>query len=105
MRTTLISGLTATIIGLGMFASAGSAYAAGCLQPDQTNYSLADDSDLSDAAFAADAKGFQCPTGQVSSYSATPNQPADANFFAAERRDPATVTAPDREVEWDSLVD
>jgi hypothetical protein len=62
MNTYLKSSLAAAAIGLGIFASAGSAYAAGCLTPDQTNTSLAEHDDTADfdAVAAANAKGFRC---------------------------------------------
>jgi hypothetical protein len=63
MNTFLKSGFVAAVVGLGIFASAGSAFAAGCLTPDQTAYSVIDQSDkVGEAAAAADAKGFRCDT-------------------------------------------
>lgn len=63
MNTYLKSGFAAAVVGLGIFASAGSAYAAGCLTPDQTAYSLTDQSDkIADAVAEANAKGFRCDT-------------------------------------------
>ena len=63
MNTFLKSGFVAAVVGLGIFASAGSAFAAGCLTPDQTAQSLIDSSDSDyDAAAAANAKGFRCDT-------------------------------------------
>ena len=61
MNTFLKSGFVAAVVGLGVFASAGSAFAAGCLTPDQTSISVAEDSDnIQDAATVADSKGFRC---------------------------------------------
>ncbi|WP_375451961.1 hypothetical protein [uncultured Devosia sp.] len=61
MNTYLKSVSVATVVGLGIFASAGSAFAAGCLTPDQSFYSIADDSDLAkDGSTAANTKGFSC---------------------------------------------
>jgi hypothetical protein len=61
MNTFFKSGLVAAVVGLGVFASAGSAYAAGCLAPDQANISLNENSSKAqDAATYADAKGFRC---------------------------------------------
>ncbi|MDB5527800.1 MAG: hypothetical protein JWR51_903 [Devosia sp.] len=61
MNTYLKSGFAAAVVGLGIFASAGSAFAAGCLTPDQTAQSLIDSSDADyDAAAAANVKGFRC---------------------------------------------
>lgn len=63
MNTYFKSTLAAAVVGLGVFASAGSAFAAGCLTPDQTAYSLTNQSDkVGDAAAAANAKGFRCDT-------------------------------------------
>lgn len=63
MNTYLKSGFAAAVVGLGIFASAGSAYAAGCLAPDQGVYSLTDDSTAaSDGQVNADVKGFRCDT-------------------------------------------
>ena len=61
MNTYLKSGFAAAVVGLGIFASAGSAYAAGCLTPDQTAQSLIESNDSDyDAVAAANAKGFRC---------------------------------------------
>ena len=98
MRITLLSGLTATVLGLGMLASAGSAYAAGCLQPGQTQYALSDDSDAAvDRTMAADAKGFSCNTGDLAvatqlSTSATP-----------QHRAAASVAPKSEKIEFESL--
>lgn len=63
MNIYLKSGFAAAVVGLGIFASAGSAFAAGCLTPDQTAYSLTNQSDkVADAAADANAKGFRCDT-------------------------------------------
>ncbi|MDB5536040.1 MAG: hypothetical protein JWQ65_915 [Devosia sp.] len=61
MNTYLKSSFAAAVVGLGLFASAGSAFAAGCLTPDQTAQSLMshDDADF-DATAAANVKGFRC---------------------------------------------
>ena len=61
MNMYLKSGFAAAVVGLGIFASAGSAYAAGCLTPDQTAQSLIESNDSDyDAVAAANAKGFRC---------------------------------------------
>ena len=65
MNKKIVTGLSAVIVGLGVFASAGSAYAAGCLQPNQTGYALTEDTDASDDAYALNAKGFSCDVGQA----------------------------------------
>jgi len=81
MRKILISGVSAAIVGLGLLASAGSAYAAGCLQPNQTNYSISDDSDDADRGYDANVAGFKCAPGeavnqsQFNSYAAAPVAP------------------------------
>ena len=63
MNTYLKSGFAAAVVGLGIFATAGSAYAAGCVSPDQNIYSLADETDTAkDALFDANTKGFRCDT-------------------------------------------
>ncbi|MET3898677.1 hypothetical protein ABIB57_002626 [Devosia sp. UYZn731] len=61
MNVYLKSGFAAAVVGLGIFASAGSAFAAGCLTPDQTSQSLIDHNDSDyDAVAAANVKGFRC---------------------------------------------
>jgi hypothetical protein len=74
MNTYLKSGFAAAVVGLGIFATGGSAYAAGCLTPDQTSISVAEDSDnIQDAATVADSKGFRCDV-VASEYSVKPVQ-------------------------------
>jgi hypothetical protein len=61
MKTLVKSGFAAAVVGLGILATGGSAYAAGCLTPEQSSYSLIEHSDaIQDAVTAADAKGFRC---------------------------------------------
>ena len=62
MHAFVKSGFAATVIGLGILATGGSAYAApGCLSPEQSSYSLLEHSSaIRDAITAADAKGFRC---------------------------------------------
>jgi hypothetical protein len=100
MRITLLSGLTATVLGLGMLASAGSAYAAGCLQPGQTQYSLADDTDAAiDRSLAANAQGFSCNTGDMAVAS-------ELSVTATKQHRPIASVAPaSEEPEYESLVD
>jgi hypothetical protein len=64
MNTYLKSGFAAAVVGLGIFASAGSAFAAGCLSPDQTQYALSDHTKAAtDRTREADVRGFSCNTG------------------------------------------
>jgi hypothetical protein len=62
MNTYVKSGFAAAVVGLGILASGGSAYAAaGCLTPEQSSYSLLEHSSaIRDAITAADAQGFRC---------------------------------------------
>ncbi|MET3898676.1 hypothetical protein ABIB57_002625 [Devosia sp. UYZn731] len=62
MNTYVKSGFAAAVVGLGILATGGSAYAAtGCLTPDQSSQSLVEHSDaMQDAVTAADTKGFRC---------------------------------------------
>lgn len=66
MSIYLKSAAIATVVGLGMLASSGTAFAFGCITPDQAHYSLTDHTDTArDAQRAADVKTFRCPVNTV----------------------------------------
>lgn len=66
MNIYLKSASIAAVVGLGMLASSGTAFAFGCITPGQAQYSLLDHTDTAnDAERAADVKTFRCPVNTV----------------------------------------
>jgi hypothetical protein len=104
LKLTSTAAFSVAIMSVAMLGSVGSAHAAGCLDGDQSHYSLIE-ADDNDAALEASATGFGCNAdGSALAYTAPVQTAIDPVQFAAEPQQPSAVRAPLDEAPRESLV-